>query len=164
MGFYGLAAALFVVWSAFLGITSYHKGRDSRTPEIAQYQAAIKASEVIAREATDRAEKASAREVIVYRDKIKVIEKRIPGEVQLIETIRETSNCPIPVEFVGLWNGEPAPGSGEAQPASGVDGAAFTLAEVAEAAAEAKRRFEVNAAKLESLQSLIRSQSGNDHQ
>lgn len=164
MGFYGLAASLCVaaVIAAF-GI-GYGKGSASRNSEIAEYQAAIKASEIVAKEAADRADKATAREVIVYRDKVKVIEKRIPGEVQLIETIRETSNCPVPVELIQLWNGEPAPGSGEAQPASGVDGAAFTLAEVAEAAAEAKRRFEVNAAKLESLQSLIRSQSGNDHQ
>ena len=81
MGFYGLAAALFIAWSAFLGITSYYKGRDSRTPEIASYQAAIKGSQIAAREASDRADKAAAREVIVYRDKVKVIEKRIPGEV-----------------------------------------------------------------------------------
>ena len=163
MGFYGLAAAIFVAWSAFLGITSYHKGRDSRTPEIASYQAAIKASEVLAREAEERASKAAAREVIVYRDKIKVIEKRIPGEVQLIETIRETSNCPVPAEFVQLWNGEPAADGANPQGSGGTDAAPLTLAEVAETAAEARRRFEVNAARLEAIQNLVRSQSGNDH-
>lgn len=158
MGVYGFFAALAVVWSIFLGVTAYHKGRDSRGDEVASYQAAIKASEIVAKEAADRADKAAAREVIVYRDKIKVIEKRIPGEVQLIETIRETSNCPVPPEFVSLWNGEPAPGSSEAQPASGANGTPFTLAEVAEAAAEARRRFEKNAAKVEALQAIINSQ------
>lgn len=158
MSFYGLAGALFIVGivSAF-GI-GYGKGSASRNPEIVALSAAIEASEIAAREATDRAEKAAARVVVEYRDRVKVIEKRVPGEIQLIETIRETSNCPVPDALVELWNGEPSPGGAAVNGAPGVDGTPITLAEVAEAAAEARRRFDKNAAKLESIQRLIRSQ------
>ena len=158
MGLYGLAASLLVVWSIFLGTTAYYKGRDSRSSEVAEYQAAIKASEIAAREATDRAEKAAAKVVVEYRDRVKVIEKRLPGEIQLIETIRETSNCPVPDALVELWNGGTSPDGQDAKGSGGVDGAPVTLAEVAEAAAEAKRRFEVNAARLEALQEIVKSQ------
>ena len=158
MGFYGFAAALFIAWSAFLGITSYHKGRDSRTPEIAEYQAAIEVSKRLAADAERKASEASARVVVEYRDRVKVIEKRVPGEIQLIETIRESANCPVPPELVQLWNGGASPDGADAKGSSGVNGAPVTLAEVAEAAAEAKRRFEVNAARLEALQSLVNSQ------
>lgn len=158
MGFYGLAASLVLVWSIGLGVISYYKGRDSRSDEVAEYQAAIKASEALAAEAAERADKAAARVVVEYRDRVKVIEKRVPGEIQLIETIRETSNCPVPDALVELWNGEPSPGGAAVNGAPGVDGTPITLAEVAEAAAEARRRFDKNAAKLESIQRLIRSQ------
>ena len=158
MGFYGLAAALFVVSVISAFGVGYGNGSASRNPEIAEYQAAIEVSKRLAADAERKAAEASARVVVEYRDRIKVIEKRIPGEVQLIETIRETSNCPVPAEFVQLWNGGSSPDSQDAQGASGVNGAPVTLAEVAEAAAEARRRFEVNAARLEALQSLVNSQ------
>ena len=158
MGLYGLAASLVVVWSIFLGTTAYYKGRDSRSNEVAEYQAAIKASERIAAEADRKAAETSAKVVTVYQDRVKVIEKRVPGEIQLIETIRETSNCPVPDALVELWNGGASPDGKDAQGSSGVDAAPVTLAEVAEAAAEARRRFEVNAARLEALQSLVNSQ------
>lgn len=158
MGFYGTAAALFVAWSIFLGVGSYYKGRDSRTPEIAEYQAAIKASEKLAQEAEDRAAKTAAQVVTKYVDRVKVIREKVPGEIQLIETIRESSNCPVPVEFVRLWDGTASPDSKAPQDSGGVDGAPVTLAEVAEAAAEARRRFEINSARLEALQEIIKSQ------
>ena len=158
MGFYGLAGALFlaaVVGSFSIG---FGKGSASRNSEIAEYQAAIKASERIAAEADRKAAETSAKVVTVYQDRVKVIEKRVPGEIQLIETIRETSNCPVPDALVELWNGGTTPDGQDAKGSGGVDGAPVTLAEVAEAAAEAKRRFEVNAARLEALQSLVNSQ------
>ena len=158
MGFYGLAGALFL--AAVVGAFSvgYGKGSASRNSEIAEYQAAIEVSKRLAADAERKASEASARVVVEYRDRVKVIEKRVPGEIQLIETIRESANCPVPPEFIRLWNGGASPDGQGAQGASGVNGAPVTLAEVAEAAAEARRRFEVNAARLEALQSLVNSQ------
>ena len=158
MGFYGLAGALFL--AAVVGAFSvgYGKGSASRNSEIAEYQAAIEVSKRLAADAERKASEASARVVVEYRDRVKVIEKRVPGEIQLIETIRESANCPVPPELVQLWNGGASPDGQDAQGASGVNGAPVTLAEVAEVAAEARRRFEVNAARLEALQSLVKSQ------
>ena len=158
MGFYGLAGALFL--AAVVGAFSvgYGKGSASRNSEIAEYQAAIEVSKRLAADAERKASEASARVVVEYRGRVRVIEKRVPGEIQLIETIRETSNCPVPSELVQLWNGGASPDGQDAQGASGVNGAPVTLAEVAEVAAEARRRFEVNAARLEALQSLVNSQ------
>ena len=158
MGFYGLAGALFL--AAVVGAFSigYGKGSASRNGEIAEYQAAIEVSKRLAADAERKAAEASARVVVEYRDRVKVIEKRVPGEIQLIETIRESANCPVPPELVQLWNGGASPDSQDAQGSSGVNGAPVTLAEVAEAAAEAKRRFEVNAARLEALQEVVKSQ------
>ena len=158
MGFYGLADALFL--AAVVGAFSigYGKGSASRNGEIAEYQAAIEVSKRLAADAERKASEASARVVVEYRDRVRVIEKRVPGEIQLIETIRESANCPVPPELVQLWNGGSSPDSQDAQGSSGVNAAPVTLAEVAEAAAEARRRFEVNAARLEALQSLVKSQ------
>lgn len=158
MGFYGLAGALFL--AAVVGAFSigFGKGSASRNGEIAEYQAAIEVSKRLAADAERKASEASGRVVVEYRDRVKVIEKRVPGEIQLIETIRESANCPVPPELVQLWNGGSSPDSQDAQGASGVNGAPVTLAEVAEAAAEARRRFEVNAARLEALQSLVNGQ------
>ena len=158
MGFYGLAGAL--ILAAIVGSFSvgYGKGSASRNGEIASLTAAIEVSKSLAAEAERKAAEASAKVVVEYRDRVKVIEKRVPGEIQLIETIRETSNCPVPDALVELWNGGASPDGKDAQGSSGVDAAPVTLAEVAEAAAEARRRFEVNAARLEALQSLVNSQ------
>ena len=158
MGFYGLAGALFL--AAVVGAFSvgYGKGSASRNGEVAELTAAIEVSKRLAADAERKASEASARVVVEYRDRVKVIEKRVPGEIQLIETIRESANCPVPPEFIRLWNGGASPDGQGAQGASGVNGAPVTLAEVAEVAAEARRRFEVNAARLEALQSLVNSQ------
>lgn len=158
MGFYALAISvvLAAVVSAF-GI-GYGKGSASRNHEIAEYQAAIEVSKRLAADAERKAAEASARVITVYQDRVKVIEKRVPGELQLIETIRESANCPVPPELVQLWNGGASPDGQDAQGASGVNGAPVTLAEVAETAAEARRRFEVNAARLEALQEIVKSQ------
>src|SRR5574343_1440637 len=109
MGFYGLAASLFGVWSIALGAVAYSKGSASRNSEIAEYQAAIEVSKRLAADAERKASEASARVVVEYRDRVKVIERRVPGELQLIETIRESANCPVPPEFIRLWNGGASP-------------------------------------------------------
>jgi len=160
MGFYGLAASLLVVWSIAVGAVAYSKGSASRNPEISELQAAIKASEVLAAEASDRAAKASARVVTVYKDRIKTIREVTPGEIQVVErVIREADpSCVLPPSFERLWDGKPASGGAEAGSSSGVDGAPVTVAELAEGVAEAKRRFDENAARLEALQELVRSQ------
>ena len=158
MGFYGLAGALFLASVVGAFSVGFGKGSASRNGEIASLTAAIEVSKRLAADAERKANEASARVVVEYRDRVKVIEKRVPGEIQLIETIRETANCPVPPELVQLWNGGTSPDGKDAQGSSGADAAPVTLAEVAEAAAEAKRRFEVNAARLEALQELVRSQ------
>ena len=157
MSFYAFAAALFIAWSAFLGITSYHKGRDSRTPEVAEYQAAIKASEVLAREATDRAEKATARVVTEYRDRVKVIREVTPGEIQLVEVVKQ-STCELPNAWRVLHDSA-ASGGGAAESPGGT----VSPADAIETVTDNYRIARENSARLEALQTLIRSQSGNDH-
>ena len=152
MGLYGLAASLVVVWSIFLGTTAYYKGRDSRSNEVAEYQAAIKASEAAAREATDRAEKASAKVVVEYRDRIKTIREVVPGEIQLVEVVKE-SNCELP----GAWrvlHDSAASGSAPAEDSAGT----VSPADAIETVTENYRIARETAARLEALQSLVNSQ------
>ena len=157
MGFYGLAASLCVaaVIAAF-GI-GYGKGSASRNSEIAEYQAAIKASEIVAKEAADRADKATARVVTEYRDRVKVIREVTPGEIQLVEVVKQ-STCELPDAWRVLHDSA-ASGGGSAESAGGT----VSPADAIETVTENYRIARENAARLEAIQSLIRSQSGNDH-
>lgn len=160
MGFYGLAASLLVVWSIAVGAVAYSKGSASRNPEISELQAAIKASEVLAAEASDRAAKASARVVTVYKDRIKTIREVTPGEIQFVDrVIREADpSCVLPPSYRVLWDNGPAAGSKAPEGSAGTDGPPVTVAELTEATVEARRRFDENSARLEALQELIKSQ------
>ncbi len=158
MGVYGFIASLAVVWSIFLGVTAYHKGRDSRSDEVASYQAAIKASEIVAKEAADRADKAAAREVIVYRDKIRVIREAAPPP-QIIEVIKNETpvGCVAPGAFRVLHDSA-ASGSPIPEGAAGTDAAAVEIEAIARTIAENYRIANENAARLEALQAIINSQ------
>ena len=160
MGFYGLAAALVAALCFISGVIGYSKGSLSRNAEVAEYQAAIKASEILVKEADERAQAVSERVVIQYRDRVRTIAERVPGEIQLIEVIkRETPDtCLLPPAYRELWDGKPAEGSSTAQGSGGANGAPVTVADAAETGAEARKRFELNAAKLAALQEIIRSQ------
>ena len=157
MGFYGTAAALFVAWSIFLGVGSYYKGRDSRTPEIAEYQAAIKASEKLAQEADERAKQVSEKVVTVYKDRVKVIREKVPGETQYIEVIKRDSTCAAPPAF-RLLHDSAASGSQATQDSTGTDAAPVPLEVIAETVAENYRIARETAARLEALQEIIKSQ------
>jgi hypothetical protein len=158
VGFYGLAGTLLICVMVAVGAVGYSKGAASRNDEIASLQAAIETSNRLAAEAEDRAAKVSERVVVEYKDRVRVIREQAPASVELVEVIRESpGNCLLPAEFVRVWNGPPS-GSAEAQPPAGTDGSAITLADAAAVAAEARERFEVNAARLEALQSFIRDQ------
>lgn len=152
MGLYGLAASLLVVWSIFLGTTAYYKGRDSRTSEVAEYQAAIKASERLAAEAKERAAETAAKVVTVYKDRIKTIREVVPGEIQLVEVVK-ASNCELP----GAWrvlHDSAASGSAPAQDSAGT----VSPADAIETVTENYRIARETAARLEALQSLVKSQ------
>ena len=151
MGFYGTAAALFVAWSIFLGIGSYYKGRDSRSGEIAEYQAAIKASEKLAQEADERAAKVSAQVVTKYVDRVKVIREKVPGETQYIEVIKRDSTCAAPPAF-RLLHDSAASGSQAPQDSTGTVSASIA----AQTVAENYRIARENAARLEALQALVK--------
>ena len=152
MGFYGLAAALFVVSVISAFGVGYGKGSASRNPEIAEYQAAIKASERLAADAERKASEASARVVIEYRDRVKSIREVTPGEIQLVEVVKE-SNCELP----GAWrvlHDSAASGSAPAQDPAGT----VSPADAIETVTENYRIARENAARLEALQSLVNGQ------
>lgn len=152
MGFYGLAGAL--ILAAIVGAFSvgFGKGSASRNSEIAEYQAAIKASERLAAEAAERADKTAAKVVTVYKDRIKTIREVTPGEIQLVEVVKQ-SNCELP----GAWrvlhdsaaSGGPAPqdSAGTVSPADAI-----------ETVTENYRIARETAARLEALQELVKSQ------
>ena len=157
MGIYISAAVVFAIFIMGAGAIGYSKGSASRNGEIAELSAAIQTAQALAAEADERANAVSERVVIEYRDRVKVIKEKEPGEIQLIEVIRRDATCDLPPAYRVLWDGAPS-GGAEAQPPGGVDGAPVAVADAAETAAEARRRFEINAARLAALQEIIRSQ------
>ena len=68
---------------------------------------------------------------------------------------RESANCELPGAYRELWDGPPRAGSGEAEPPARVNAAPVPVADAAEAAAEAKRRFQENEARLIALQNYV---------
>ena len=157
MGFYGLAGALFIAACVASGAIGYGKGSASRNAEIASYQAAIKVSEKLADEADARARVVVEREVIKYRDRIKVIKEKEPGEIQLIEVIRRDATCELPGAFRVLHD-RAASGSQETEAAAGTDAASVPAEVAAQTVAENYRIARENAARLEALQDIINSQ------
>lgn len=162
MGVYVSALVVFIVSVIGAGAIGFTKGRDSRSDEVASYQAAIAVSEKLAADAEDRAAKVRATVVTEYRDRVKVIREKVPGETQYIEVIKRESTCDAPGAFRVLHDSA-ASGSNETQGAAGTDAAPVPLEVVAETIAENYRISRETAARLEALQTLIRSQSGNDH-
>lgn len=154
-----LLAPIMAVLMIAAGAIGYVKGSASRNDEIAELQGAIRAAEVLAKDAEERAESASARVVVEYRDRVKTITERLPGEIQLVEVIRnDASLCPLSGAFRVLWDGGSAPNGADAQAPGGVDAAPVPVADLAETVSEARKRFDENAARLAALQEIIRSQ------
>lgn len=162
MAFYGLAAALFVasVIGAF-GV-GYGKGSSSRNPEIAEYQAAIATSKKLAQEAEARGAQIVEREVVVYKDRVKIIKEQIPGDIQLVEIVKRDSTCLAPPSF-RLLHDRAAFGGQDHQGSPGTDAAPVPIEDIAATVAENYRTYAETAARLDALQTIIRSQSGNDH-
>lgn len=155
----GLLAPILAAIVLVVGIGSYYKGRESRSDEIAELTAAIETSRKLAEDAEARANAASARVVVEYRDRVKTITERLPGEIQLVEVIRETPGlCPLPPIWRRVWDGGAAPDRADVEAASGIDGAPVPVADAAAAVIEARKRFDENAARLTALQDWINAQ------
>lgn len=159
MGLYAVAFAVFI--SAVVGAFSigFGKGSSSRNGEIASLTAAIETSKRLAADAEAKHEAKAAEVVTLYKDRVKTIREVTPGEVQIVErVVREAGVCELPPSFRILWNGGAAPDSKNPKDSLGTDGAPVTVAEIAAGVAEAKRRFDENAARLEALQELVKAQ------
>lgn len=155
MGLYGLAFALFLASLLGAGSVGFVKGASSRNGEIANLKAAIAIHERIALDANSKAEKAAGAIRIVYRDRTREIVKEAEAQVKLVEVIRREidPNCSLPPAFRVLWDGSAAPGSAAVEDPPGTS---VPLGDLAETAAEARKRFEGNKAKLDSLQRLLK--------
>ena len=158
MGFYGLAGALFL--AAVVGAFSvgYGKGSASRNGEIAEYQAAIEVSQRLAADAERKAAETSAKVVVEYRDRVKVIRESAPPP-QIIEVIKHETpaGCVAPGAF-RLLHDSAASGSPIPESAAGTDAAPVEIDAIARTVAENYRIANENAARLEALQSLVNSQ------
>lgn len=157
MGFYVSALVVFIISVIGAGAIGYTKGSASRNSEIAEYQAAIKTSENLAREAEERAAKVSATVVTEYRDRVKVIREVTPGEIQLVEVVKQ-STCELPNAWRVLHDTAASGGSPAESPAGTV-----SPADAIETVTENYRIARENSARLEALQTIIRESVGNDH-
>ena len=157
MALYGFIAVIIAIALAFAGSFGYRKGVDSRTPEIARLTAAIETSKQLAADAESRAKIAGERISVKYRDRVKVITERVPAETRLVEVIRRETNpdCTLSGSYRQLWDGTAPAGDTPAGNPSGTIAAPVAVAEAAATAAEARRRFEQNAAQLTAIQDLI---------
>jgi hypothetical protein len=159
MGVIPYVVAGLVVAGAIGG--SYFKGRkagaESREPEIVALKLDAERSRLAAAAAQNAANEAAEKVRIVYRDRIVKVEAEAEVRTELVEVIRREANpnCVLPPAYRELWDGPINAGSGEAQPAERANVAPVALADAAEAAAEAKRRFEANEAKLIALQNYV---------
>ena len=156
----GVFLALAIVAGA--GVKGYLYGRESREDEVVELRAGMESARRFAEEARERGEAAAKRAKAQYEAKAKTIRIEAENTTKLVEVIRRETpgDCVLPPAFSRLWDG---PGVGEAADSSGVDGPSVALAEVAESAAEARRRFELNAAKLEALQKLLQESGGDNN-
>ena len=157
MGFYGLVAACVAVLCIVSGVVGYTKGSASRNTEIAEYQAAIKASEILAKEADERAQVVSERVVIQYRDRVRVIKEREPGEIQLVEVIRR-ENLPDLSPSFRLLHDSAASGSKAPEGGPGANDPPVPVEVVAETIRQNYAACRTDQGKLAALQEIIRSQ------
>lgn len=142
------------------GWKGYQWGRDSAAAELAESRRETDSLRLAidrSREEADRfrseAEKAGDRIRIEYRDRIKVIREEAPAKI-IERVVRESGNCPsLPSSFACLWNGTAA---SDGSCPEGSAGATVTVAQLAEATAEARRRFLENQAQLDAFQQWAR--------
>lgn len=153
----GIQASILAIVIALTSVIAYYKGRDSRADEIVALQSAIQASNTLAREWEDRAKTASAKVVTKYIERVKTIREEIPGEIQLVEVIRNTSDCELPGAF-RLLHDRAASGSADAENPAGTDAAPVPAQDAAATVAENYRIARENAARLEALQAIITAQ------
>lgn len=152
----GLAFSLAVVGGA------YWKGRiagaESRQPEITALEQAAERSRLAALAAETKANEAAAKVRVEYRTRVETIVKEAEAAPALVEVIRRESdpNCVLPPAYRELWDGPPKPAdSAAAKDSARVNAAPVPLADAAATAAEAKRRFAENEAKLIALQNYL---------
>lgn len=157
MGIYISAAVVFVVSIIGAGAIGYSKGSASRNGEIAELSAAIQTAQALAAEADERAKTVSERVVIEYRDRVKVIKEKEPGEIQLVEVIRAEANPPLSPSF-RLLHDSAATGSQAAESPGGTDAAPVPVADAAETIAANYATCRTDQARLAALQEIIRSQ------
>ena len=157
MGFYGLAAALVTVLCFISGVIGYSKGSLSRNAEVAEYQAAIKASEILVKEAEERTAKVVEVEVIKYRDRVKIITEKQPGEIQLVEVIKRESLPDLSPSF-RLLHDSAASGSKPPEGGPGANDPPVPVEVVAETIRQNYEACRTDQGKLAALQEIIRSQ------
>lgn len=139
---------------------SYWKGRiagaESRQPEITSLEQAAERQRLAALAAEQKATEAANRVRVEYRTRVETIVKEAEAAPALVEVIRRESdpNCVLPPAYRVLWDG-PGPDSPAAKDSARVNAAPVPLADAAATAAEAKRRFQENEAKLVALQSYL---------
>lgn len=156
-----MAAALIfsvVVGSYFKGRSvGYESGKRSRDSEVTALQLEAERQRLAAITAEAHAEEAGRQVSIQYRDRIVTVVKEAEAAKELVEVIRREANpnCELPGAYRELWDGPAKPGGAEDKPAPRVNAAPVALADAAEAAAEAKRRFHENEAKLIALQNYL---------
>ena len=151
----GLMALAAVTGAYFKGRTA---GAESREPEIVALKLDAERGRLAAVAAQTQANEAAAQVRIEYRDRVKTIVQEGETRTELVEVIRRETqpnpDCVLPPAYRELWDGSRA-GSGEAESPARANVAPVSLADAAQAAAEAKRRFHENEAKLIALQSYV---------
>ena len=133
----------------------YTVGVDRNAAEITSLRVALDTSRAEADRAEERARETAGRVQTVYRDRIKTVREAAPPPEVIERVIVEAKDCPaIPAAYVSMWNDTPA----DSPAPDNSPGTAATWGDLAEATAEAKRRFEENRARLDALQELVKAQ------
>ena len=142
---------------------AYFKGRsagaESRNGEIVALQSSIERSRLAAIAAEEKANEAAAKVRVEYRTRTETIVKESEAATGLIEVVKrdhakDHPDCTLPASLRLLWN-RTGSGSDKAEPATGVNDAPVTVAELAEGVRQAQDAHEANAAKLIALQSYV---------
>jgi hypothetical protein len=157
MGFYGLAAACVAVLCIASGAIGYSKGSASRNQEIAEQGAALTTSRMLAKAAEARNAKVVEREVIIYKDRVRVIKEKEPGEIQLVEVIRRESLPDLSPTF-RLLHDSAASGSRPPESGPGANDPPVPVEVVAETIRQNYEACRTDQGKLAALQEIIRSQ------
>ena len=161
---YVVGAIMVAGISASLYFKGYSSGSASRNSEIVELRAKIESAQISAINAEQRADEAAAQVKIEYRERIKTVIRESESAPKLIEVIRrETpSDCHLPPAYRELWDG-PDPNRAADKGSAGTDGAPVALADAAQAAAEARKRFRANEEQLIALQNYLRNLERNDN-